>query len=59
MGYKEVREEGFPYGEYRLRCSNINELRDFYFVGEGDYILVKIYDLLDCFASVNVSIKEA
>ena len=58
--YKPLTEEGFPKGEYRMRCYDVNEsFRDFYFVGEGDYIQCRLYDLLDEFAAVSVAIKVA
>lgn len=58
--YKPLTEEGFPKGEYRMRCYDVNEsFRDFYFAGEGDYIQNCIYDLLNDFAAVSVSIKVA
>ena len=41
-------------------CTGPDEdFRDFYFAGEGDYIQNCIYDLLNDFAAVSVSIKVA
>ena len=60
MGYRVYKEEGFIPGEYKMRCYLPDEdFRDFYFAGEGDYIQNCIYDLLNNFAAVSVSIKVA
>lgn len=54
--YKTYDEVEFIPGNYRLRASNKNEIRDFYFEGEGDYIYNCICELLESgFISVNVS----
>lgn len=58
MGYRAYKEEEFIPGEYKMRCYLPDEdFLDFYFAGEGDYIQNCIYDLLNDFAAVSVSIK--